>query len=293
MMQTDIYSGYGSLMPEKVWASANSARVQPINHQPQHNTQHSQFVVSWHKSVQPRLTQLLMHLGVHQHIAKSLALAQVGCCGASMNCSCACAPTPPLTAQVWTYLPVLTQNKQMLQAEQVCLLGDQRLQSFHSICCQEGVNLTHLGPMSHVWESGVVQVVQDAANLSVETHPCNRLQKAAGIVNEIIYIPVYDAQPHSLTPGVVAALEIMVASRSSDAMVVANIISSTSEIMECLQLSLSNPKIEKMAAPVHASSGTKVDPCPMQRDLCGSMHSTGTMLRTPSVRVLTSMHTTH
>jgi hypothetical protein len=35
-------------------------------------------------------------------------------------------------AQVWTYLPVLTEGKQMLRAEEVCLIGNQALQEFHS-----------------------------------------------------------------------------------------------------------------------------------------------------------------
>jgi hypothetical protein len=34
--------------------------------------------------------------------------------------------------QVWTYLPVLTQGKQMLSVQQVCLLGDAEFSGFHS-----------------------------------------------------------------------------------------------------------------------------------------------------------------
>lgn len=108
--------------------------------------------------------------------------------------------------------------------------------------------------MGKVWESGVVQVVQNAENLSVETHPCNRLQGGlAGCIGEIVYVPVYDRCPGSPAQGVVAVLELMMNSRSTDVMVVANIISSVSEIMGELTLALHNPT-PPSAKPVDASA---------------------------------------
>lgn len=86
-------------------------------------------------------------------------------------------PRAPLL-QIWTYLPVLTEGRQILKAEQLCLLGDPELQQFHAGCAQEGVTVTQLGPMGKVWESGAVQVVQYAESLSEDTHPRNRLPGA-------------------------------------------------------------------------------------------------------------------
>lgn len=139
----------------------------------------------------------------------------------------------------------------MIQAEQVCLLGDPRLQPFHASSSHQGVQLNLLGPMSLVWEHGVVQVVQDLTNLSLDTHPCNRLDPGLqSAIAETLYLPVYDAPfpppppPSSaaaVTPGVVAVLEIMIAKGANDTMVVANTISSISDIMQHLSLSVSNP----------------------------------------------------
>jgi len=141
----------------------------------------------------------------------------------------------------------------MIQAEQVCLLGDPRLQPFHASSSRQGVQLNLLGPMSLVWEHGVVQVVQDLTNLSLDTHPCNRLDPGLqSAIAETLYLPVYDAPfppppPSSAaaaaaaTPGVVAVLEIMIAKGANDTMVVANTISSISDIMQHLSLSVSNP----------------------------------------------------
>lgn len=47
----------------------------------------------------------------------------------------------PAPLQVWTYLPVLTEGRQILKAEQLCLLGDGQLQGFHEGCAQEGVTV--------------------------------------------------------------------------------------------------------------------------------------------------------
>jgi hypothetical protein len=145
-------------------------------------------------------------------------------------------------SQVFTYLPVLTEGKQLLKAEDACVLRDPALHSFHSLCVANGIPLTHLGPMGKVWECGVVQVVQNVANLTAEAHPLNNLPSAgAAAVGEVIYLPVYDARPGTATRGVVAAVELMVRAHCADAMVVANVISALAGIMDALGLALSVP----------------------------------------------------
>jgi hypothetical protein len=144
--------------------------------------------------------------------------------------------------QVFTYLPVLTEGKQLLKAEALCLLGTPVLQGFHTACCHDGVPLTTLGPMSKVWESGVVHVVQAAENLAADAHPLNRLSEG-GLVNavaEIIYLPVYDASPVNPAQGVVASLELMIKPRTADVMIVASVITAIGEAMDSLGLALSS-----------------------------------------------------
>lgn len=138
---------------------------------------------------------------------------------------------------------MLTEGKQLLNAEALCLLGNPALQDFHVACCHKGLPLTKLGPMGKVWESGVVQVVQHAGNLPTDAHPLNILPAAlaTAAIDEIVYLPVYDSAPGTTVQGVVAALELMVSPRSMDVMVVANLISTVAETMGQLGLALSNP----------------------------------------------------
>jgi hypothetical protein len=107
--------------------------------------------------------------------------------------------------------------------------------------------------MGKVWESGVVQVVQNAENLSSETHPCNRLQGGglASAIGEIVYVPIYDRSPGSPAQGVVAVVELMMNARTTDVMVVANIISTVSQLLSALALALSSPAAA--AAPASGS----------------------------------------
>jgi hypothetical protein len=137
----------------------------------------------------------------------------------------------------------LTEGKQLLKAEALCLLGNPALQDFHIACCHQGLPLTQLGPMGKVWESGVVQVVQHAGNLPTDVHPLNILPPAlaTAAIDEIVYLPVYDSAPGTTVQGVVATLELMVSPRSMDVMVVANLISTVAETMGHLGLALSNP----------------------------------------------------
>ncbi|KAG7672992.1 hypothetical protein Ndes2526B_g08481 [Nannochloris sp. 'desiccata'] len=202
---------------DQVPMAGTSVVAQPHS-QPQ-NSGHAAFLNQWQQSIQPRLTQLLAQLGSHE-VAKSLALAQI-----------------------ITYLPVLTEGKQLLKAEALCLLGNPALQDFHVACCHQGLPLTQLGPMGKVWESGVVQVVQHAGNLPTDAHPLNILppELATAAIDEIVYLPVYDSAPGTTVQGVVAALELMVSPRSMDVMVVANLISTVAETMGQLGLALSNP----------------------------------------------------
>ena len=113
--------------------------------------------------------------------------------GPGAHSSDPCSPPPP-PPQVWTYLPVLTEGRQVLKAEQLCLLGDAELQAFHGGCAHEGVTVGQLGPMGKVWESGAVQVVQCVGSLADDSHPRNRLPGAlSGRIGECVYVPVYDS----------------------------------------------------------------------------------------------------
>ena len=167
--------------------------------------------------------------------------------------------------------------------------------------------------MGKVWEAGVVQVVQNASNLPNDMHPVNSLPgERPAAVGEVVYLPVYDALAGSTTQGVVAALELMMNPRSTDVMVVANIISTASNIMQALGLALSNPAQQGAAATPTTALGPDGKPAfgrrsappgvgvrtdssyqnnnanwPSGRSFgCG-----GGLARTPSVRMLGALHT--
>lgn len=155
--------------------------------------------------------------------------------------------------------------------------------------------------MGKVWESGVVQVVQQADNLPTDSHPVDRLPgPVARVIGEIVYLPVYDAIPGSATQGVVAAVELMTHPQGTDVMVVANTISCMSEIMASLGLALSipvqlaagqqqeqRPDIERHSAPPsmredHASSSFQSASSSFAG--ASSFGSGGKLARKPSVR---------
>lgn len=191
---------------------------------PPSQQQHLAFLQGWKSSIAPKLQQLLTLLA-GQEVACNLAVAQI-----------------------WTYLPVLTEGRQLLKAEQLCLLGDASLQGFHIGCAQEGVTVSQLGPMGKVWESGAVQVVQCADSLSCDAHPRNRLPgELSGRIAECVYLPVYD-RTGQVSQGVLAVVELLVRSQAADYMVVANAISCVTHLMEALQLSLSNPHQQQHAS---------------------------------------------
>ena len=198
----------------------------------------------------------------------------------------------------------MTEGKQILKAEALCLLGNPALQDFHVACCHQGLPLTQLGPMGKVWESGVVQIVQHAGNLSTDAHPLNLMPAGftSSAVDEILYLPIYDAAPGTSVQGVVAVLELMVTPRSTDVMIVANLISTVSEIMGHLGLALSNPAqqcyhgssgkgIARKSAPadVGMRPGTSYEDNNQAWAATGSARSLGSgggLARTASMRVL-------
>jgi hypothetical protein len=141
---------------------------------------------------------------------------------------------------------VLTLGKQMLQSEDVCLLGTQTLDEFHKACHRDGIALDRVGPMGKVWENGDVQVVQYASNLSKNAYPMDRLpMEAIAMIGEIVFLPVYDAAINSPTQGIVAVIELILSRNTNDGMIVATMISTLGEIMQELGLSLSAPMSEK------------------------------------------------
>eukprot|EP00887_Chlorella_sp_A99_P006059 scaffold22.g6059.t1 len=190
-------------------------------------------------------------------------------------------------AQVWTYVPVLLEGRQVLKAERACLLGVPSLAPFHAACAEQGVTASALGPMGKVWEAGHVMVVQDVGNLSPDGHPLARLG-AGGLglarhVGELVYMPVYERGSRVFS-GVVAVLEVMMAAASHDYMVVANVISCISSLLESLGLSISNPAAPA-PAPRPAPGGPPQPPVPAAG---AQQHAAAPALRRPSSMARTS-----
>lgn len=73
------------------------------------------------------------------------ALLASACCCRPALCFVVRHLTPPSlitpNLQVWTYLPVLTEGRQLLRAEHLCLLGDASLAGFHEACARDGVTV--------------------------------------------------------------------------------------------------------------------------------------------------------
>lgn len=225
-------TGAGPVLPTG-GPCTTSQQQQPAAPVPSTSGQHAAFLHSYRAIISPKFQQLLTLLA-GQEVARNLAVAQI-----------------------WTYLPVLTEGKQILKAEQLCLLGDPELQNFHAACCQEGVTVSQLGPMGKVWESGAVQVVQCADSLSPEMHPCNRLPgEMSRRIAECIYVPLYDGTG-TVSQGVLAVVELLIRRHSDEYMVVANAISCLTHLMEALQLSLCNPH-QQQAPP--SGSGRRSPP---------------------------------
>lgn len=176
------------------------------------------FLTSWKANIQPKFIPLLSALS-QTDAARNLLLCQI-----------------------YTYLPVLTQGKQTLQSENICLLGTRVLDEFHQDCHSSGIPLDLIGPMGKVWENGDVQVVQYPANLPTNVYPMDRFpQNAVPVLGELVFLPLYDSKPNSSTQGIVGVIELMLNKNTTDAMVVATMISTIATIMHDLGLSLSAP----------------------------------------------------
>lgn len=161
-----------------------------------------------------------------------------------------------LSSQIYTYLPVLTQGKQTLQSEKTCLLGTRVLDEFHQDCHSSGIPLDLIGPMGKVWENGDVQVVQYPANLPTNVYPMDRFPKdAVPMLGELVFLPLYDSHPNSSTKGIVGVIELMLNKNTTDAMVVATMISTIAIIMHELGLSLCAPS----TAPSSCDSATTME----------------------------------
>lgn len=81
-----------------------------------------------------------------------------------------------------------------------------------------------------------MQVVQNLRIIPEVLHPRCRLpeQVAAGVVGEMVYIPVYDLHaPHA---GPVAVLEALLSATATDSMLVANFISVAGNVLSCSQV---------------------------------------------------------
>jgi hypothetical protein len=197
------------------------------------------FLTSWKANIQPKFIPLLSALS-QTDAARNLLLCQVCCCSMFLLASFNQLVTQSL--QIYTYLPVLTQGKQTLQSENICLLGTRVLDEFHQDCHSSGIPLDLIGPMGKVWENGDVQVVQYPANLPTNVYPMDRFpQNAVPVLGELVFLPLYDSKPNSSTQGIVGVIELMLNKNTTDAMVVATMISTIATIMHDLGLSLSTP----------------------------------------------------
>lgn len=136
----------------------------------------------------------------------------------------------------------------VLPAYQLPYVHDQRLASFVEASRSRGITGKELGTISQVWSKGALQVVQNVAGVPADCHPRTKLQDgAAAAIGEVLYIPVYEQV--SPLPHVVAVFELLVAASSSQCMVVANVISTVSDLLSQVQLSVSRPAPAPVAAP--------------------------------------------
>eukprot|EP00198_Chlamydomonas_reinhardtii_P004250 XP_001693586.1 predicted protein [Chlamydomonas reinhardtii] len=91
-----------------------------------------------------------------------------------------------------------------------------------------------------VWRSGAVQIVQNLRILPPTLHPRSQLsEEALERLAEALYIPIYDlARP---LKGQVCVLEVLLSTRATEAMLVADVISFIGSLLTALNLSLANP----------------------------------------------------
>ncbi|KXZ47336.1 hypothetical protein GPECTOR_36g60 [Gonium pectorale] len=114
------------------------------------------------------------------------------------------------------------------------LFQDLRIKS-----CQGPVFFRNSMP-GKVWRSGAVQIVQNLRILPPTLHPRSQLsEEALERMAEALYIPIYDlARP---ARGQVCVLEVLLSSRATEAMLVADVLSFVGNLLTALQLSLANP----------------------------------------------------
>lgn len=133
-MALEVSNGYNKCMMAALPSSSpESVVAMPLAPStPQPCQQQLAFLQTWRESIQPRLSQLLALLG-NQEVAKNLALAQVSLLQYNDLPSSTTSHTLNFTPlQIFTYLPVLTEGRQYLAAEPICLLGNPALQDFHN-----------------------------------------------------------------------------------------------------------------------------------------------------------------
>lgn len=121
-------------------------------------------------------------------------------------------------------------------------VGNAQLQGFRLRSCEAGITAATLGMLSKV-AGGCIQVIQNVTALPSDVHPRNKLNGSLHAVGELVYIPVYDRL--QLGGGLVGILEILLPAHVSESMLVANMISYVSAVMDTLNLSLSSSAVEE------------------------------------------------
>lgn len=126
-----------------------------------------------------------------------------------------------------------------LYSPQPAIVGDPLFSALRLKSSQQPVKHSNSMP-GKVWRSGAVQIVQNVRILPPSLHPRSQLtEEALELLSEALYIPIYDlARPHK---GQVCILEVLLSSRSTETMLVAEFISFVGSVLTPLELSLSNP----------------------------------------------------
>ncbi|GIL75656.1 hypothetical protein Vretimale_15204 [Volvox reticuliferus] len=121
----------------------------------------------------------------------------------------------------------------------LAIVLDPLFEDLRAKSCQGPVFFRNSMP-GKVWRSGAVQIVQNLRILPPSLHPRSQLSEAAlERLAEALYIPIYDLSRPAR--GQVCVLEVLLSTRATEAMLVADVISFIGNLLTALHLSLANP----------------------------------------------------
>ncbi|GLC35524.1 hypothetical protein PLESTB_000198300 [Pleodorina starrii] len=121
----------------------------------------------------------------------------------------------------------------------LAIVLDPLFQDLRVKSCQGPVFFRNSMP-GKVWRSGAVQIVQNLRILPPSLHPRSQLsEEALERLAEALYIPIYDLSRPAR--GQICVLEVLLSTRATEAMLVADVISFIGNLLTALHLSLANP----------------------------------------------------